>query len=149
MTPQIKYEMNSTTQNLYKDYVGPATEGSAGIDLRAAKSVVLEYNQTELIPTGLKVEIPKGHVGLVFLRSSLGAKGYRLSNGVGVIDSDYRGEILLPIHNLVPAKFVSILEGDRLAQLVVLPIVSGAFVGVEDLSETDRGSGGFGSTGTN
>lgn len=147
MSTHVKYQMSSVTKDIYGDSLSPATQGSAGVDLRSSKDIILEYNQTELIPTGLSVQIPEDHVGLVFLRSSVGNKGLRLTNGVGVIDSDYRGEILLSVQNHVPAKFHTIKSGERIGQLVIVPILSGAFVGVESLDETDRGSGGFGSTG--
>ena len=142
-----KYELSETTKQYYKNQLEPRTLGSAGIDLRSTKDVLLNFGETELIPTGLKVHIPEGHVGLVFLRSSMGLKGLRLANGVGVIDSDYRGEILLAIHNEVKQKFFVINAGDRIGQMVILPIVNTAWVGVDSLEETDRGAGGFGSTG--
>lgn len=147
MSTHVKYLTSSVTKDIYGDSLSPATQGSAGVDLRSTKDIILEYNQTELIPTGLSVQIPENHVGLVFLRSSIGYKGLRLTNGVGVIDSDYRGEILLSVQNHIPAKFYVIKSGERIGQLVVVPILAGALVGVESLDDTDRGSGGFGSTG--
>jgi len=120
-----------------------ATDGSAGLDL-----FVNSVNGDNL-GTGVHVEIPDGHVGLLLPRSSWGVKGFQLANTCGVIDSDYRGEIIL-IRDLHPRKgFLTISEGDKVAQLIVVPCVTKTFKCKEhsDLSSTARGSGGFGSTG--
>jgi len=120
-----------------------ATDGSAGLDL-----FVNSVNGDKL-GTGVHVEIPDGHVGLLLPRSSWGVKGFQLANTCGVIDSDYRGEIIL-IRDLHPRKgFLTISEGDKVAQLIVVPCVTKTFKCKEhsDLSSTARGSGGFGSTG--
>lgn len=119
----------------------------AGLDLYAAETVHVIPKQVVLVPTGVAVAIPAGHVGLLIARSSLAVKkSMTLANGVGVIDPDYRGEIKVPIipldgcHNLVPA-------GQRIAQLVILPIALPRLNVVADLDDTTRGTGSFGSTG--
>ena len=141
-----EYELTPVTKSLYQDDLSPSTKGSAGIDLRSASDLVIEPNKTELVPTGLKVALSAGCFGMVSLRSSLGLKGLRLANGIGVIDEDYRGEILMAIHNQgTDPKVVS--RGDRLGQIIVLEHSTKPFIGVESLDETERGSGGFGSTG--
>lgn len=120
-----------------------ATDGSAGLDL------YVNSINGDSIGTGVHVEIPHGHVGLLMPRSSWGVKGFKLANTVGVIDSDYRGEIML-IRDPHPTKgWLSIREGDKIAQLVVVPCVTTSYRCDElsDLSQTKRGSGGFGSTG--
>lgn len=126
-----------------------ATEGSAGLDLTVISdndTIVIPYNSTMLCRTGLAFEIPKGYVGLVYIRSSVGAKlDLVLSNQVGVIDSDYRGEVMLPLRNLGRGARV-IESGTRIAQMVITPILSSNIEVVDELTETKRGNGGFGST---
>ena len=100
-----------------------------------------------MIPVGIAVEIPVGFGGFIFPRSSLGCKyGITLPNCVGVIDSDYRGELCVPLINLGSADFV-IQNGDRIAQLVILPVENAEYEDASELSDTVRGKGGFGSTG--
>lgn len=127
-----------------------ATEGSAGLDLTVISdndTIVIPYNSTMLCRTGLSFEIPKGYVGLIYIRSSVGAKlDLVLSNQVGVIDSDYRGEVMLPLRNLGRGGRV-IESGTRIAQMVITPINQVDIEVVDELSETKRGDGGFGSTG--
>lgn len=124
--------------------------GAAGADLCAvcdADGVTIQPGQRVLIPTGIGVEIPQGYVGLVFARSSMGVKyGISLSNAVGVIDSDYRGEISVGLINLSDTDY-TILPGERIAQLIIMPIAAPTFVQTDELSPTQRGAGGFGSTG--
>lgn len=125
------------------------TAGSAGFDLCACiqEPVVLEPGDSALFPTGLAAEIPQGHVGLIFTRSGLGVKhGVAVSNGVGVIDSDYRGELHVGLRNHSREAY-AIQPGERVAQLVILPVCLPELAEVEELSETARGQGGFGSTG--
>ena len=125
------------------------TAGSAGVDLCACiqEPVVLEPGDSALFPTGLAAEIPQGHVGLIFTRSGLGVKhGVAVSNGVGVIDSDYRGELHVGLRNHSREAY-AIQPGERVAQLVILPVCLPELAEVEELSETARGQGGFGSTG--
>lgn len=127
-----------------------ATAGAAAMDLCACVDapVTLEPGQRTLIPTGIAIAMPDAeHVALVFARSGLGIKkGVCLSNGVGVIDSDYRGEVGVGLVNLSHEAY-TVRPGDRIAQLMVVPVVQPTVVLAEELDETDRGSGGFGSTG--
>lgn len=127
-----------------------ATPGSAAMDLRACidAPVTLPALGRAVIPTGLAMALPsEDHVALVFARSGLGIKkGVCLSNGVGVIDSDYRGEIAVGLVNL-SAEDYTVMPGDRIAQLMVVPVVQPSVTLVDELDETDRGAGGFGSTG--
>ena len=124
-------------------------KADAGYDLYACLEVdgIIYPGETLKIPTGIAVEIPEGYFGGVFARSGLATKqGLRPANCVGVIDAHYRGEIIVALHNdsKTPQK---ISHGDRIAQLIMIPILSIEFNVVDELSETDRGSGGFGSTG--
>ncbi len=128
---------------------GPATPGSAGADLRAAvaQEIVLAPGERVLVPTGFSVEIPPGWEGQVRPRSGLAARfGLTLLNSPGTIDSDYRGEIqVLLVH--LGAEPATVRRGDRIAQLVIAPAPRVSFVEVEDLPPSERGTGGFGSTG--
>ena len=127
-----------------------ATPGSAAMDLRACLDgpVTLQAGARAVIPTGLAMALPSAdYVALVFVRSGMGFRhGIALSNGVGVIDSDYRGEISVGLVNLSQDSY-TIQPGDRIAQLMVTPVVRPVLVQAEELDETDRGAGGFGSTG--
>ena len=129
-----------------------ANPNDAGLDLRASESKLIRSATPTLIDTGVSVQIPKNHVGLVFSRSGLAKHGITLSNSVGVIDSDYRGNIMLSmICNVDNDRDVFINKGDRIAQLVVVPIVLPEVQVVDEDDEewlnTARGTGGFGSTG--
>lgn len=128
-----------------------ATPNSAAFDLRAnlpQGEVVLKSNESYAVPTGFAMEIPNGFVGLVFARSGLAAKNnVNLTNGVGVIDSDYRGEIKVLLYNAGKNDFV-ITHEMRVAQMMLVPYSFASFDEVDSLSDTERGSGGFGSTGT-
>ena len=125
------------------------TPYSAGADLYACleESVTILPGETKKIPTGIAMELPIGTAGLIYARSSLGTKkGLAPANKVGVVDSDYRGEFLIFLHNH-GAEPQIIAHGDRVAQLVVTPVFTPGFVESEILSDTLRGDGGFGSTG--
>ena len=125
------------------------TEASAGADLYACMQDKVEVGpgQSFMIPTGIAMEIPKGYAGLVFARSSMGAKrGLAPANKVGVIDSDYRGEIRVVLHNH-SGESQSVEPGERVAQLLIVPVFTPGFQEAEKLSDTSRGAGGFGSTG--
>ena len=126
------------------------TAGAAAMDLCACidAPVTLEAGARALIPTGIAIALPSAdYVALVFARSGLGIKqGVCLSNGVGVIDSDYRGEISVGLVNLSGEDY-TVRPGDRIAQLMVVPVVRPELVQVDALDETERGAGGFGSTG--
>lgn len=127
------------------------TVGAAGADVRAnlpeGASIMLEPGQRALVPTGLRIEIPQGYEVQVRPRSGLALKhGITLPNTPGTIDSDYRGPLGVIVMNAGQERF-EIAHGDRIAQLVVAPVVQAAFELAEALGETDRGAGGFGSTG--
>lgn len=125
------------------------TEGSAGFDLCACilEDLCIQPGDLVTLPTGLGVEIPEGCAGMIFTRSGLGVKhGIHVSNGVGVIDSDYRGEMIIGLTNSSRVPYV-VSPGDRIAQLIVMPVVLPTVQLVEELTVTDRGSDGFGSTG--
>ncbi len=122
--------------------------GDAGLDLRAAAGVTVKPGERAMVPTGVAVAIPDGHAGLVLPRSGLASgRGLTLANAPGLIDAGYRGEVICAVVNLDPHEAVEIAPGDRIAQLVVvaLPTVSPRFV--EELPDSSRGEGGFGSTG--
>lgn len=124
------------------------TPGSAGADLRARHFHTFPPGTRHKVKTGVKAAIPYGQVGFVIARSSLlDTHGLKLANGVGAVDSDFRGEILLHLENVTDQE-VRVASGDRLAQLIIVPCYMDAFVEA-DLDETDRGDGGFGSTGKN
>lgn len=152
----LKYKKGSKVMTIKMKYVGELekpikqTAGSAGIDLfNNEDAISLKAGDTAKIKTGLYVAIPENHVGLVFVRSSMGFKhDITLSNSVGVIDSDYRGEIQVKLFNHGD-KGLIINKGDRVAQLVILPLCTEEVEYVEELDETSRGDGGFGSTGKN
>lgn len=123
---------------------------AAGADLYACISgdVVVKPHETVLIPTGIALELPVGYAGLIYARSGLATKkGLAPANKVGVVDCDYRGEVKVSLHNhSETAQTVAV--GERVAQLVITPYITAEFVAVDELSETVRGAGGFGSTGT-
>lgn len=122
---------------------------AAGADIYACVDgdVVINPGDTVFVPTGLAMEIPKGCAGLIYARSSMGAKrGLAPANKVGVIDSDYRGQVMVALHNH-GAFAQTIGYGERIAQLLVTPVYTPGFLEAEELDDTQRGIGGFGSTG--
>lgn len=124
------------------------TSGSAGLDLSIKENVVLRKDSLQMAGTGVRVSIPKDHVGLVFIRSSIATRRrVYLANNVGVIDSDYRGEILLPLVYQGEDTYLYLERGTRVAQLIVLPYPRVQLAVVDELPSTERGEGGFGSTG--
>ncbi len=126
-----------------------ASERAAGADICALlpEKIVVEADETVFIHTGLAIEVPDGYAGFVFARSGLAAKnGLAPANKVGVIDSDYRGELIIALLNH-GAEPVTIIPGQRVAQLVVMPVAQTVFAQAQELSVTERGEGGFGSTG--
>lgn len=145
--------MNLKFKKLHPDAVLPkhSRQGDAGMDLTVVRTELI-YSDSHEIPTkqqhyfGLSVEIPEGNVGLIFPRSSIHKQSNRLSNSVGVIDSGYRGE-LMAIFDLSQTGMFYI-SGERSAQLVIIPYVSCVTEWAEELSETERGANGYGSTGS-
>ena len=125
------------------------SQWAAGADLYACLEapVTIEPHQTVMVPTGLALEVPVGCAGLIYARSSMGAKrGLAPANKVGVIDSDYRGEVMVALHNhsTVPQ---TVEHGERVAQMLITPVLTPAYEEASELSDTVRGVGGFGSTG--
>ena len=148
MTLSIDYEILNP---LIKEHIPTyASEGSAGLDLRACINdpVVINPGKTELIPTGISIFIKDpGYAGLILPRSGLGHKhGIVLGNLVGLIDSDYQGELFISTWNRGTSSF-TINSLDRIAQLVIVPVSQATFNMVSDYAKSDRGDGGFGSTG--
>jgi len=126
-----------------------ASATAAGADLYAALSqpVTVKAGQTVFVPTGISMEIPEGYAGLIFARSGLACKkGLAPANKVGVIDSDYRGEIMVALFNHSGEDF-TVECGERIAQMVITPYLTAQFEEAEELAGTERGEGGFGSTG--
>jgi len=145
--------MDATTKLKFKKLVPHAitpfmaTSGSAGFDLTATHAEQLLPGVTAIVGTGISMEIPAGYVGMICPRSGLAAKhAITVANAPGIIDSDYRGEIkVLLANHATNVQFVS--AGERIAQMVIVPVASIEFIEVEDVDETERGAGGFGSTG--
>jgi dUTP pyrophosphatase len=124
-----------------------ATAESAGLDLRAAEVFTLRPGQWALVPTGIAIALPKGFEAQVRPRSGLAVKhGVTVLNAPGTIDADYRGEIKVPVINHGSVDF-AIARGDRIAQMVIAPVTIATLIEVDTLEETERGSGGFGSSG--
>ncbi len=125
------------------------TELSAGADLYAALDapITLAPGETRIIPHGIAIELSPGYAGFVFARSGLATRrNLAPANKVGVIDADYRGELMTPLHNH-GTQPQTVEPGERVAQLVIMPVIQAEFSVSENLSETERGAGGFGSTG--
>ena len=126
------------------------TEYSAGADLCALLDEAVEIlpHETKLVKTGISVEIPEGYCGLIFARSGVASKrGLAPANKVGVIDADYRGEVMVALHN--HSEINAMVEpGERIAQLAIMPFLKAQFEEADELSDTVRGAGGFGSTGS-
>ena len=122
---------------------------AAGADLYACleEELTILPGQTAFVPTGIALEVPRGCAGLIYARSGMACKrGLAPANKVGVIDSDYRGELMVALHNHgdIPQ---TVEPGDRVAQFLIMPVITANFVEVDSLDETERGAGGFGSTG--
>lgn len=140
--------MKIKIKKLHHEAVIPsyAKLGDAGMDLTA---ISIDFNEWEYLTyhTGLSIEIPKGYVGLLFPRSSVYKTGQTLTNSVGVIDSGYRGEIMLKYTRDTHSDKKAYSSGDRVGQIIILPYPQVEFEEVESLSQTERGEGGYGSTG--
>ena len=125
-----------------------AYNGDAGVDLRSVERIVLEPQERAMVATGLAIALPEGYAGFVLPRSGLAAKhGISIVNAPGLIDSNYRGELKVILLNTDPDKSFTIEIGDRIAQLIVMPVPTINFEQVEELTESQRGESGFGSSG--
>jgi dUTP pyrophosphatase len=125
-----------------------AHSGDAGFDLRSNIDVLVGPGERAMVPTGIAVAIPEGHAGLVLPRSGLASRhGLTLANAPGLIDAGYRGEVICSVINLDRSEAVKIARGDRIAQLVIVPVAVVEPEWVDDLPPSERGAGGFGSTG--
>lgn len=143
----IKVNLKKLNENAILPTYG--SEFSAGADLYACEGgeITIQAGETRLIHTGLALEIPEGYAGLIYARSGIATKrGLAPANKVGVIDSDYRGEIMVSLYNH-SAQTQTIADKERIAQLVITPFLKVDYVETQELSDTERGSGGFGSTG--
>ncbi len=122
--------------------------GDAGADLRSTESVLLAPGERRLVGTGVSIALPEGFAAFVMPRSGLAAKhGVTVVNAPGTVDAGYRGEIKVALLNTDRSSAFQVESGDRIAQLVVMPVVRAEFVAVDELPESSRGAGGFGSTG--
>lgn len=119
----------------------------AGFDVKSRVDFLVPPQGTTMIPTGVCVQIPEGYVGLLFPRSSISKTPLRMSNSVGVIDAGFTGEIQVPLHNTSNIEMARINQYDRIAQLVIVPCMDFKLEPVDELEDTERGNGGFGSTG--
>ena len=148
--PRPSVALRILDERLHGQPLGYATAGSAGLDLRAciAETIVVEPGRTELIPTGIAMHLADpGLAAMVLPRSGLGHKhGIVLGNLVGLIDSDYQGQVFVSLWNRSSTAF-TLEPMERIAQLVVVPVVQVAFTLVESFDQSERGAGGFGSTG--
>ena len=137
--------------NMIINYIGNkphhGSAGAAGNDLISQFDEFIHPGETKLIKTGTAMSVPEGHFGMLVPRSSIcNKRGLVMANSCGIIDSDYRGEIMVPYRNLGKEP-VHLKEGERIAQILIIPVVVPDFQLVTELEDTDRGEGGFGSTG--
>lgn len=123
-----------------------AKPGDAGADLYSNEDVWIHNGEIKLVDTGIKLEIPEGYEGQIRTRSGFGLKGVFVINSPGTIDSGYRGPIKVALAN-VGNKSIEIKKGDRIAQLIIAPVITAKFIEALELKETERGEGGFGSSG--
>ena len=147
----MKLQIKIISEKIGRDIPLPyyATGGAAGLDLHACTDgpVTVPAGGEAFIPTGIAAAIPEGYVGIMAVRSSMGIRhGITMTNGIGVIDSDYRGPMSVGLHNYRSEDYV-VEPGDRIAQLVIVPVLRPEVEMVDSLPETARGAGGFGSTG--
>ncbi len=145
-------KMTVRVKKLHKDAILPryGSAYAAGADLHAlteAEFVSIAPGETKLIRTGVALEIPTGFAGFIYARSGIATKrGLAPANKVGVVDSDYRGEVMVSLHNH-SGEVQQISSGERIAQMVIAPYLTAVFTEAEELDDTERGAGGFGSTG--
>ena len=141
--------MEQMKVKLVNEYAQLPTRGSkdaAGLDLYCPFHIKVPADSQKKIPLGIAVEIPKGHMGLLVPRSSMSKTPLRCANSVGIVDADYRGEISIVYENVSCSDY-TIFRGDRIAQLIIVPVLMVGVEEVNSLSETERGTGGYGSTG--
>lgn len=144
----MKLNIKKLNENAILPKYGTPYAAGADLSLLPGENVTIAPHQTVLCHTGLAMEIPEGYMGLIFARSGLASKrGLAPANKVGVIDSDYRGECMVALHNHTDEE-KTLEGGERIAQLVIVPYLACEFCEVDTLDETERGAGGFGSTGT-
>lgn len=125
-----------------------AHPGDAGADLAAAEAVRLEPGERALVPTGVRIALPEGYAAFVVPRSGLAAKhGITIVNSPGTVDAGYRGEIKVSLLNTDRSSAYDVAVGDRIAQLIIMPVTRANFIPVDELDDSARGAGGFGSTG--
>lgn len=145
-------KMTVRVKKLHKDAILPryGSACAAGVDLHAlteAEFVSIAPGETKLIRTGVALEIPTGYAGFIYARSGIATKrGLAPANKVGVVDSDYRGEVMVALHNH-SSEEQKITNGERIAQMVIAPYLTAVFTEADELDDTERGAGGFGSTG--
>ncbi len=144
-------KMTIRVKKLHESAILPSYGSSfaAGADLYALLDEEMTFSpgETKLVRTGLSMEIPEGYAGFIYARSGIATKrGLAPANKVGVVDSDYRGEVMVALHNH-SGEVQTILGGERIAQMVIAPFLAAAFIESDTLEETERGEGGFGSTG--
>lgn len=145
---KMKVNFKKLSENAHAPTYG--SEYAAGADIYAltdGETVKIAPGETKMIHTGISMEIPEGYAGLIYARSGIATKrGLAPANKVGVVDSDYRGEFMVSLHNHSD-KEQEIADGERIAQLVITPFLKAEFTECDELSDTVRGAGGFGSTG--
>jgi dUTP pyrophosphatase len=154
--PTYEYSYNLPINiQLTSSYAKPpvySSEGAAGFDFFAIHDAIIKVGRPQIVDTGIKIEVPTGYVLLLFSRSGHGFKNdIRLANAVGVLDSDYRGNVMFKLTKdptEKDEKYLQIFRGDRIGQGIILPYPKISFVTVDELSSTDRGGNGFGSTGS-
>jgi len=147
---ELKVQIQTLPHGMGLSLPAYATSGSAGMDLQAAvdEPIVLEPGERALVPTGICIALPEGHEAQIRPRSGLAIKqGITVANAPGTVDSDYRGEVKVGLVNLSGEAY-TIRRGDRIAQMIVAPVTHVVWQPVASLDETERGAGGFGSTGS-
>lgn len=143
----MKIKVKKLNENAILPTYGSTSAAGADLYNLPGEDVVIPPHKTVLIHTGLAMELPEGYAGFLFARSGIASKrGLAPANKVGVIDSDYRGEFMVALHNH-SSEEQTVAGGERIAQLCILPVVQGEFILADTLDETERGAGGFGSTG--
>ena len=143
----MEVKIKKLSENAFLPTYGSPAAAGADLYAPAGENAVIQPGETTVIKTGISAEIPDGYAGFVYARSGLGTKrGLAPANKVGVIDSDYRGEIMVALHNH-SGETQTVAGGERIAQLVIAPVLRAQFTETTALSETERGAGGFGSTG--